>query len=256
MDKGIDFVVVNFYRSEYVYLLVRSIHKYTKDPYTIYIMNNGINEGEDNNYDELKALFDDDDKVVVLKGVEQEQEIKPEDTNSVECKIGGRMISIASKTKTESQRKGIRSGNREFVCLLDYDAIFLNEWVDDVLPMLEDYTFIGERWEPPLGTVKDQILLIKRKTLELYNLYPNTDYQDGSGNLTYFCHRQKLSFTYFENSFNNRDLRKLHLLNIGNGEQCFVNGKPFYYHYARGATRDKSLYHQWITAASNYLGGD
>ena len=50
IKNSIDFVIPQFtmripFMRRHVENLVRSIHKYTKDPYTIYIMNNGINEG-------------------------------------------------------------------------------------------------------------------------------------------------------------------------------------------------------------------
>ena len=44
---GIDFIVVIFYRFGYARLLVESIKKYVKGiDYTVYIVNNGKNEGD------------------------------------------------------------------------------------------------------------------------------------------------------------------------------------------------------------------
>jgi len=50
-ENGIDFIIVNFYRNDYVQLLIESIHKFTTGEYSIYIINNGNNEGENNDYD-------------------------------------------------------------------------------------------------------------------------------------------------------------------------------------------------------------
>ena len=54
-------------------------------------------------------------------------------------------------------------------------------------------------------------------------------------------------------SFSNKSLKQLHLLDVENGEQLFVNDKPIFYHYARGGSRDDGLYNKWINAVQRYL---
>ena len=86
-ESGIDFIIVNFYREEYVELLIESIHKYTKGEYSIYLINNGNNTGENNDYDKLKEFYKDDKTITVLKGEEQKNEVRPEDGAIFKCKI-------------------------------------------------------------------------------------------------------------------------------------------------------------------------
>jgi hypothetical protein len=251
-DTGIDFIIVNFYREEYVKLMVESIHRFTDTDYSIYIINNGKNEGENSGYDKLKKIFQHDETVTILKGVEQDNAVKPEDGAIEKCKIDGRMVSLASKCKTIAQQKAWKVGNREIICSIDYDAVFLNQWFDDIKELLES-NFLVTYMRYDLNIYRDQFLVIKRKDVEDNELYPNLDYKDGSGNITLFCESNKKDVHILNDSFSNKDLKNHHVLNLKYGEQLFVNEKPFFYHYSRGGSRDNNLYGDWLNSVTNYL---
>ena len=42
----------------------------------------------------------------------------------------------------------MKVGKRKYVCCMDNDRIFLNEWTSDIIPMLEKYLFVSNRWDP------------------------------------------------------------------------------------------------------------
>ena len=106
---------------------------------------------------------------------------------------------------------------------------------------------------------KDQCMFIKRESIEnnyLYekdDLYPNIHYKDVTGTLSLYCKEKNLPLVVLKNSYNNRSLKSKHLLNLKNGEQAWVNGVPFFYHYGRGSVRKDNLYMVWVREAAKYL---
>jgi hypothetical protein len=251
---GIDFVIINFYGIEYVSLLVDSIHKYTTNSeYTIYIINNGDNESVLSDYNKLVSMYKIDYRIVILKGETQDREVKPEDGAVHKCKIDGRMVSKASVVKTMAQQKAWAVGNRKYICSLDFDAIFLNNWTDEILPLLSDNAFVSY-FRYDTNIVRDQFMVIKREIVDKYNLYPNLDYVDGSGNISYFCDQTKLKYKVLIDSHHTRELRKNHVLALSAGEQIHSpSGLPIFYHFARGGSRDSKFKSMWIKEVSKYL---
>ena len=259
-NSGIDFVVVIFYRFGYAQLVVESIKKYVKDiPYTIHITNNGINEGDNSGYDILKDMFVDEPNVKVHKGVEQGIDSNKKHQSDHICKIDGRGVSIGSWAQTEAMNIGVREGDKEYICYLDGDVIFLNEWVDDILPKLDDNFFVTHAWRTDIDISVSQFTIFKRKNIvenylyEKDDLYPNIHYKDVTGTLSLYCKEKNLPLVVLKNSYNNRSLKSKHLLNLKNGEQAWVNGVPFFYHYGRGSVRKDNLYMVWVREAAKYL---
>ena len=251
MSNKIDFIVINYHTVPYIELTVKSIHKYVNNPFNIFVINNGENLSEDNDFTKLTEIYKDDDKVNILKGVEQVSDPNGEWYN---CKIDGRRVSIASKNKCIAQNIGIEAGDGDYICLLDSDAIFLNEWTDKILPMLEDNIFVSHKWEGQIAIAREQFMIYKREVMLKHNLQPNIDYKDCSGYLTYFAVQNDYKFKILENSFNNPSLKRKHVLSLPGGEQAFVDNIHFLYHYARGSTRDKNYVTLWLDQVSNYLG--
>ncbi|MAG25862.1 hypothetical protein CMI47_09815 [Candidatus Pacearchaeota archaeon] len=258
--SGIDFIIVIFYRFGYAQLLVESIKKYVKDiPYTIHITNNGINEGENSGYDILKDMFKDESSVKVHKGVEQGIDSNEEHYNDYICKIDGRGVAIGSWAQTEAMNIGVREGDRKYICYLDADAIFLNEWVGDILPMLGDKFFVTHAWRNDIDISVSQFTIFKRKNIvdnylyEKDDLYPNIHYKDVTGTLSLYCQEKNLSYVVLKNSFNDHSLKSQHLLNLKNGEQTWINDVPFFYHYGRGSVRKDDLYMDWMRESAKYL---
>ena len=227
----IDFLIVSFKRIEYIELAVHSIHKYVNNPYKITVIDNG------NEVQELTDLFKDDDLVDVIKGPQNGIWEKPGD---------------GSKNHSAALTMGMEHTEGEYICFFDYDAIFLNEWVDDIKELLKS-NFLVSYMRYDLNIFRDQFLVIHRKDVDNYNLYPNLDYKDGSGNITYFCSTNDKQTYMLKDSFSDKTLKQLHLLDIENGEQLFLNGEPIFYHYARGGSRNDNLYNKWINVVRRYL---
>ena len=258
--KGIDFIVVVFYRFGYAEIVTESIKKYVKNiPYTINIINNGINYGDGNGYDTLVDMFKDEPSVKIHRGLEQAQDSNVGNESNYICKIDGRGVSIGSWAQAKAMKIGVKSTDKEYICYLDGDIIFLNEWVEDVLPLLEDNIFVSDKWRDDLGTHCCQFTVVKRDFVEntyMYeeeDLYPNIHFKDTAGMLGHYVVEKNESYVILKNSYNNRSLRSEHLLDLNNGEQAWINDKPFFYHYGRGATRDEETYEKWIKETKKYL---
>jgi hypothetical protein len=289
-NTGIDFVVISHCKPDYVNLLVKSIHKYVNDiDYDIYIVNNYIDEEVERK--ELEEIFQDDNTVTILKGADQS------DTTVIGAggtfrqrsrdwvgKIDGCTVAAGSKYGEWGFNVGLKAGKRKYVCALDNDAIFLNEWVDDISPLLEDNLFISNRWDPGnlfrearnniprLGMARPMFWMMKRANMEQHNLYPNCDYRDIWGNITYFAQQNGYDFFILPNSYWDGPMRKRyhitfhdikaqymsndgHLLDIPYGEQAWIGDKPFFFHQTRGAYRATAALDEWLEKAGKYLDG-
>jgi len=258
--KGIDFVIVIFYRFEHAQIIVDSIKKYVKDiPYTIHIINNGINEGKGNGYDILYNMFRDEPSVRIHKGLEQGRESNLDPVNHKKCKIDGRMVSIGSWAQAEAMTIGTKLGDKEYICYLDGDIVFLNEWVEHILPLMEDNIFVSDKWRTDLNTHCCQFTLVKRDLVEneyLYekdDLYPNIHYKDTAGMLGHYGVEKDKPFIVLKNSYNDKSLQSQHLLNLNHGEQAWINNIPFFYHYGRGSQRENHLHDEWVVEVNKYL---
>ena len=261
MQKGIDFIIVIFYRFGYAQILTESIKKYVKNiPYTINIVNNGINTGDNNGFDILKDMFKNESNVNVLAGMEQTIDSNVANPNTYVCKHDGRKVSIGSHAKAVAMKEALLNSNREYVCYLDADTIFLDEWVDDIIPLLEDNYFVSHKWREDIQMDGNNFCIVKRKTLDenyLYeqgDLYPNLHYKDSNGMLAYWALSKKKPFAILPNSYENPELKSHHVLKLDYGEQSWINDKPIFYHHGRGSTRADELYINWIKKTSKYLG--
>jgi len=260
IKKGIDFIIVIFYRFGYAQILTESIKKYVKNiPYTINIINNGINTGENSGVDILKDMFKDEPNVNILAGMDQDINSNAKHPNTYKCKHDGRQVSIGSYAKVVGMKKGLMNSNREYVCYLDADAVFLDEWVDDIIPLLEDNFFVSHKWRDDIQADGNNFCVVKRKTLdenyfeEEGDLYPNLHYKDSNCMLAYWAVSNKKPFVILPNSYENPELKSLHMLDLQNGEQSWINDKPIFYHHGRGSVRADELYINWIKLTSKYL---
>ena len=287
-NTGIDFCVISHCKPDYVRLLVKSIHKYVNDiDYDIYIVNNYIDEEVERK--ELEEIFRDDNTVTILKGIDQS------DTTVIGAsgtfrqrskdwigKIDGCAVAAGSKYGEWGHAIGLRAGKRRYICALDNDVLFLDEWVDDILPLLENHLFISNRWDPgnlfrearnnipKLGMARPMFWMMTRDNMEKHNLYPNCDYRDIWGNITYFAQQNDYDFFILKNSYWNEQMRHRyriafqdiepyyksndgHLLDIPHGEQAWIGDKPFFFHQTRGAYRATAALNEWIEKAGKYL---
>jgi len=286
--KGIDFVVNVYEKREYLKLLVHSIHKYTKGiEYKIHIVNSWYGD-EKPGLDLLNEMFGDDEKVSIIKGFDQTATTIVQKDGAVRQqseefigKIDGNRKQIGSKYTSDGLTLGIKSGEYEYVCLLDADVILLNEWVEDALPLAEDYFFIANRWDPgnlfkecsnnipEKGMCKTMFFFSKRAIYEENNLYPNIDYRDSAGNLTYFAEENDKEYYVMRNTHWNAERRSVrnidyehvkkyhidakHLLDIPYGEQAYINDIPIVFHQNRFLYNRIEKNNDWVTEASKYL---
>ena len=270
-NENIDFIITAYNRIDYIKLLEMSIEKYTNFPYKIIIVCDVTNDEQINFYKEVKYYFKEDNSVTVLEGNKEEMPspmlnhtntINPEHYKR-KTKIDGRVLGYNSFYKSDGIDIGIKNGNGRYVCLLDTDTIFLNEWVDGVLKLLDDNLFVSAMWRSDISIARDQFLIYDRKRFDSLNLIPNCDYKDTSGNLTLYAEENNIPFytcknsSPFDNRGGNANLKSEHLIDLGTydqGEQIYVDEKPFFYHHSRGSygTVEES-YDNWKFKVSEYL---
>ena len=134
---------------------MRSIHKYVNDvEYDIYIVNNYVDEDKERK--ELEEIFDGDDTITILKGADQSKTsvigadgtFRQSGSVIFKGKIDGCEVASGSKYGEIGYAIGMKVGKRKYVCCMDNDGIFLNEWTSDIIPMLEKYLFVSNRWDP------------------------------------------------------------------------------------------------------------
>jgi len=289
---AIDFISVNYdgtyhgdtHRWEYVKILHESIKKYINYPYTYYIINNGDNDSKNGGYSKLSEIFKDESNVKIIKGLDQKNYIKADGYNLPGSRTGkfkfkdgrggihthdgksgdGRIIGIGSFTQACGMDIGTREGNGKYICHCEPDVVFLNNWIDEILPLLEKNTFISYAWRPDLDSARAcQWSIFERSLIENPNnfyetpgdLYPNVNIQDTDSVISRYCKKKNLPFLITKNSYNNRSLKSMHVLNLNKGEQGFLpySNKPFVYHYGRGLTVTNDEYHRWISETTKYL---
>lgn len=274
----IDFITVIYKRLIYAKLIHESIKKYVNYPYTYYIVNNGDNSKDSSDLSQLKEMFKDEPNVVIVKGVHQ---INQDDGTYVPSKQTGkypqkyfienygwdgytkydrRPLGFASWLQAKGMEIGTKKGNGKYVCQVEHDVVFLNEWVEDILPLLEDNSFVSYCWRHDIDqALTPQWSVVKRETIEnnFYkeegDLYPNCHYKDTYGLLSLWAREKNQPYVILENSNENKSLVSKHALNLSFGEEGFINGVPFLHHMARGAMRSNNYFEQWITEITKYL---
>ena len=85
-------------------------------------------------------------------------------------------------------------------------------------------------------------------------MYPNLHYKDSNCMLAYWAVSNKKPFAILPNSYENPELKPLHILDLQNGEQSWIDERPIFYHHGRGSVRADELYINWIKLTSEYLG--
>jgi len=253
-NDNIDIIITVVGRIQYLNLLIQSISKYTEYPYKIYIVVDVRNEKEKNFFDELQNHYKELDNVYIVKSKN-----KDDDRDGfAPCTGDGRMVGKPSFYKSLAYETGIEVSNGKYVCMLDYDIIFLNKWVEYILPLTEEHFFVSAMWRDDLKIARDQFFIYKREKFDEVNLIPDCSIGDTTGNVTHFAQDNNLSFYICENSstYGDWSLREKHILDLQYGEQIFINDIPFLYHYGRGSVREIELYEKWIDVVGKYLKED
>ena len=266
----IDFLVVSYYRPEYIRLLIWSIRKFVNHPYLITVIANEIPDREE--YVNLFKDYENDEDVQVIQGTGQVSFVErggyagvkwnTVTNDGVDYKYGP-----GSYHHNKGLTIGMKNTDNKYICFLDSDTVFLDIWVDDLLHLLDTAFLISSRFDynkGPNGFIEQQFMFFKREDFEKYDLYPNCEYVDGCGNITKCVLDNKEEIIICENSLWNPSLKDKHLLNLRCGEQAFIEDKPFFYHYGRGSSRglddtpesggsDDEYYKEWAIEVEKYL---
>ena len=277
MKDSIDFVTVVYKRFDFARLIHESIKKYVDYPYTYYIVCNTNLVDKNDHLSQLHEMFKDEANVVIVTGIEQ---INADDGIYVPGKSGekynqqyyidtygfdgktkydGRMLGFASWLQSEGMSIGVRRGTGKYICHVEHDCVFLNDWVNELLPLLKENVFVSYQWRHDIDqALTPQFSIMERATIENNyfkeedDLYPNCHYKDTYGLLSLWAREKNQPFYICKNSTEDRSLKSFHALDF-NGDEGFINDKPFIHHGGRGATRTDDYYHTWIDIVTKYL---
>ena len=276
--ESIDFVTVIYKRTDYAKLVHESIKKYVDYPYKFYVVNNGDNSEDSIELKLLRKMFDGEEDVIVVEGIQQVNQddgvYVPAKSNQKYpqqyfidnygwdgySKYDKRPLGFASWLQAEAMTLGTKLGNGRYICQVEHDVVFLNKWVDDIVPLLENNSFVSYCWRHDIDqALTPQWSILKRETIEnnFYeepgDLYPNCHYKDTYGLLSLWAREYNQPYIILKNSFEDRSLKSKHILNVNFGEEGFINGVPFMHHGGRGAVRSIDYYEIWISEVSKYL---
>ena len=231
----IDFIMVSYKNTEYVKLALESMERFTKTPHRVTLIENGTD------LDRYKEIYKDKDNYQILKGPQNGVWKKPGD-GSINHSAGLTM--------------GMQNTDNPIICFLDSDILFLDYWEDDILPLLENNFLVSNRFDR--GICREMFMIFKRENFEKYDLYPDATYVDSCGNITKCATENDENLAILENTafeINGQYVgdKSKHLLNLPHGEQCSVNGRPFFYHYGRGETRPQETIELWNKEARRFL---
>ena len=162
--ESIDFVTVVYKRINYAKLIYESIKKYVDYPYKFYVVNNGDNSKDSAELKSLKKMFAGEDNVIVINGIQQVNQddgvcVPPMPNQKYSqqyfidnygwdgySKYDKRPLGFASWLQAEAMSIGTKIGNGKYVCQVEHDVIFLNKWVNDILPLLDNNSFVSYAW--------------------------------------------------------------------------------------------------------------
>ena len=299
--ESIDFVTVIFKRLDYAKIIHESIKKYVDYPYKYYIVNNGDNSESSVELKQLKEMFDGEENVVIVEGIHQ---INQDDGGCVPAnhnqkysqqyfidnygwdgytKYDKRALGFGSWLQAEGMTIGTKMGNGKYICQVEHDVVFLNKWVDDILPLADKYFYISNSWQP--GTLFREanlsfeegrgvavFMFIKRENFEKNNLYPNIDYRSTAGNITYFAQKNSLDFLILKNNFWSKkhcnrwripyekmdiyryDKEYLKFEDFGDGyEEAWINNKCIIVHMLSHGRFGKKANNTWTDKMEDYI---
>ena len=209
---NIDFILVNYYSEEYAQIVVESIYKYTLSDFNIILIDNSRDK------ELLQAKFQNFKKknLFIINGSDQESPAerfsKPIEMHST----SGGQYGPGSLHHNKAFNTGISLCKSKYICHLDIDSLFLAEWEDDILPLLESNLFVASEMSRDIA--REYFMIWKRSEFEQHNLLPDLSWIDTCGNLTKFANDNKLPF---------KVTRKL------------SNGEYYHFHLGRGTSLEQ-----------------
>lgn len=297
--SGIDFVFVAYGEFEYARLCVAGIEKYWQDiEFTIYIV---VNYCEASEITIVKELFKGNDNVIVLPGVDQSKTINYSNEGGITQnsgtdapgypkgisigKVDGCSIAAGSWYGAWATNIGIEQGDRQYVCVLDHDTIFLDSYATKLLENnFSQYKFISNRWCPGNvfthlntnkwedGMARPMLMLSERSYYDeianqqyvennIWTSSPwNCDYRDMGGTMQWHAEQKGYDYIILKNSYRDKfrpdnGLWKDHVLNIVDGyaEQAWLDNTPIFFHHGRSGYRRKDSINRWTEEVEKYL---
>tara|TARA_Y100000310_G_C20664511_1_gene806701 strand:+ start:1476 stop:2405 length:930 start_codon:yes stop_codon:yes gene_type:complete len=302
--NGVDFVIVSCYGHEkidYTRFNVESINRYWKSvEHTIYLVVNWFEKELEMKLH--KELFGDQDNIVILEGVDQtskgirhiwhhggftyDPKLNP-NTPARQGLIDGCMVGAGGYYGSIATSKGVLEGGREYVCVLDQDAIFLNSHATELLKLLDKYKFVSNRWCPGSifnylakrgtcdgswgdGMARIMLMLCKRELYDeiesenyvergIWKTSPyNCDYRDIGGQMTWYAKQKDYDWFILKNSYRDtfrkdNGLWKENLLDYPWGEQAWLDEIPIFFHATQGGRRGFDEFNRWSREVKKYL---
>ena len=270
MDNNIDIMIPTLLtknglaggerRDGYLKLVIKSIDKFTTYPYKIYIICYIRHKDEQILFDELKEYYKSRDDINIFESDNKDKSLEYTSTEKENfTKIDGRKVGQGSVNKTEALKTAIRKSDGKYICFVDTDCSFLNEWTEMIIPLVNKYFFVSAMWRSDLNMARDQFFIYEREKFEKENLVPDLTIGDCGGNCTHHAKAYDLEFYICKNSspsdkiHGDTSLRRQHLLNLDRGEQMWIDDVPFLYHYNRGASKTEYEFNLWIDEVNKYL---
>mgnify|MGYP003114584011 CR=1 FL=1 len=239
-------------RDGYLNLLIDSIDKFTNHPYKIYVVPDVRNEEEQKLFKELQDFYKSRDDVSILKSKNTDNS----HSDTRHTLKDGRVVGQCSINKSIALETGILEGKGKYICLLDSDCTFLNEWTELVLPLLKEYFFVTASFRKDYNMARDQFFIYDRERFDKENLIPDCSIGDCGGNVTKYAEKNNFEFYICKNSthWGDQSLKEQHLLDLeGYGEQIWVDEIPFLYHYNRGSSKNDYAFKLWLKVVGDYL---
>lgn len=246
-----DIISVNYKSVEYYPALLKSLQLSMGDtPYNFIIVNN-------DKTDKIFQLKEKFPYITIVPGINQSKQ--------QEC------------AHADAAMIGQSYGSNEYISIIDPDTLFLVQWENYLRYLLDDNLCIFSCQDfisPPVGMKVDydkknwhddfvigrpHFMCYRRSIFNTHKLKIDMSYLDTAGNITKYCKVNKYKYGILSNSFNIQDLKKYHELDLEYGYQCFMpigNSNQFtgfFYHFARGSTRDNSLKEMWHHETRKYL---
>ena len=231
---NIDFILVNYFSEDLAKIAVESIYKFTKSPFNVLLIDNSKDKSL------LKNKFKNfnKDNFYLIDGYDQEtpEERFENGLNGITWYYteGGK-YGPGSVHHCKAFNMGIDLSKSKYTCHIDIDSLFLREWENDILPLLETNLFVSHGESK--GIAREYFLIFKKEEFEKYNLRPDLSYVDACGNLTKFSRDNNIPFCICESTAFRKDKIEKHIIKIDAGTQTYApNGSPFHYHLGRGTS--------------------
>ncbi len=231
---NIDFILVNYFSEDLAKIAVESIYKFTESSFNIILIDNSRDKSL------LKNKFKDfnKDNFCLINGYNQEtpEERFENGLNGITWyNTEGGKYGPGSLHHNKAFNIGIDLCKSKYICHVDIDSLFLKEWEEDILPLLETNLFVSHGESK--GIAREYFLIWKKEEFEKHNLKPDLSYVDTCGNLTKFGKDNNIPFYVCENTAFRKDKIKKHIIKLDAGTQSYTpNGLPYHYHLGRGTS--------------------